>query len=610
MNPGRRAAILRQVRWTASAVRDYVSAHTIRHPGADVMVDVFRSLGFEYLFANPSASFGAIHESLLRHGGNRAPEFITCAHEELAVAMADGYYKISGRPGLVCVHGTVGLQHAAMAIYNSYCDQVPVYLVLGNTADAASRRGRAEWVHSAQDPSALVRDFIKWSDYPASLAQFAESAVRGYEMAMTPPRLPVALVADSVLQQRPAPSESAGAIPRLCLPQPPHADPAALQQIAKMLVGAENPVIVAGRAARSTAGLELLVELADTLQAGVIDEGWRLNFPTRHPLNHSMQPRTALRWADVVLGLEPDDFFGAVHRLRGQLRVLAQPLTPPGAKFLRLGISPLTPKSNYQTAQRRLQLDLDVVGDAEASLPALIEAVRRELGADRQRDVKARGERWAEESARARGQFEIDSRSGWDARPVSTARLSAELWLQLRHENWSLVSFARRMSNWPLRLWDFSEHHQFIGGPGGDGVGYTAPAAAGAALANRAHGRVSVCLQPDGDLLSSSSILWTLAHHRIPLLTVMHNNRAYHEEHVKLRRLSRRHGARNRPSQLAIGTTLDDPDIDFAGLARSMGVEAEGPVLDPADLSAALSRGIAAVKAGRPYLIDVVTRPR
>ncbi len=601
--------LLHEVRWAASALRQYVSAHTTRHPGGDFMVDVFRSLGFEYLFANPSSSFGSIHESVLRQG-NRAPEFITCAHEELAAAMADGYCKISGKPGLVCVHGTVGLQHAAMALYNSYCDQVPVYMVLGNTADAAKRRGRAEWVHSARDPAALVRDFVKWADHPASLTHFAESAARAYEIAMTPPRLPVVLVADSVLQETAQASEPGMRVPRVSVTAPPHADPAALREIARALATAENPVLIAGRAVRSGDGLRLMVELAETVQAAVIDEGWRLNFPTRHSLNHSFNRAAALAKADVVLGLEPDDFFTAVHRLRGQVTVLTQPLTPDGAKLIRLGVSPLTPRPNYQTGQRRLELDLDVVGDAEASLPALIDAVRDEMNPDRARAAASRAVHWADESAQARARFETAAQAQWDARPVSTARLSAEIWRQIQHEDWSLVSFTRRVSDWPRRLWDCSAPHHFIGGPGGDGVGYTAPAAAGAALANRRHGRVSVCIQPDGDLLSSSSILWTLAHHRIPLLTVMHNNRAYHQERLKLRTLSRRYSGEADPGRLAIGTALDDPNVDFAGLARSMGVEAEGPILDPSDLAAAIARGVAAVKEGRPYLIDVVTQPR
>ena len=145
----------------------------VERPGSDYMVDVFKSLGIEYLFATPGSSFRGIHESIINYGGNK-PEFITCMHEECSVAMANGYAKIEGKPVLVCAHGTVGIQHAAMAIYNAYCDQAPVFIVAGNIADAAERRGRVEWLHAVQDVGATVREYTKWDDNPASLTHFGE----------------------------------------------------------------------------------------------------------------------------------------------------------------------------------------------------------------------------------------------------------------------------------------------------------------------------------------------------------------------------------------------------------------------------------------------------
>ena len=171
--------------------------------GSDFMVDVIKSLGFEYVCANPGSSFRGLHESVINYGGNKSPEFITCCHEESSVAMAHGYAKIEGKPMLVFAHGTVGLQHASMAIYNAYCDRVPVYMIVGNTIDATKRRPGVEWDHSVQDAAAMVRDFVKWDDLPISLPHFAESAVRAYKIAMTPPMMPVLLVADSELQEKP-----------------------------------------------------------------------------------------------------------------------------------------------------------------------------------------------------------------------------------------------------------------------------------------------------------------------------------------------------------------------------------------------------------------------
>src|ERR1700676_4677340 len=172
-----------------------VDVLTTDRSGSDFMVDVIKSLGMEYICANPGSSFRGLHESVINYGGNKNPEFITCCHEESSVAMAHGYSKIEGKPVCVLAHGTVGLQHASMAIYNAYVDRAPVFMVIGNSADAAARRPGVEWAHSVQDAAGLVRDFTKWDDAPVSLQHFAESAVRAYKMAMTPPTMPVLLVA-------------------------------------------------------------------------------------------------------------------------------------------------------------------------------------------------------------------------------------------------------------------------------------------------------------------------------------------------------------------------------------------------------------------------------
>jgi acetolactate synthase-1/2/3 large subunit len=129
---------------------------TADRTGSDFMVDVIKSLGFQYVCANPGSSFRGIHESIINYGGNKSPELITCCHEESAVGMAHGYAKVEGKPLAVLAHGTVGVQHAAMAIYNAYCDRVPVYPILGNIMDATKRVPGVEWAHSVQDAAASL----------------------------------------------------------------------------------------------------------------------------------------------------------------------------------------------------------------------------------------------------------------------------------------------------------------------------------------------------------------------------------------------------------------------------------------------------------------------
>src|SRR3954467_7440630 len=281
-------------------------------PGSDFMVGALKTLNIKYCPANCASSYRGIHESLINYGGNKMPEFLTCMHEESAVAMGHGYFKIAGKPLMTLCHGTVGLQHAAMAIYNAWCDRVPMIVIGGNELDAATRPPSVPTFHSAQDINALVRDFTKWDDTPVSLQHFAQSMVRAYKIAMTPPYGPVMIALDGGLQQEPVKSHGGEKlyIPRYVPTAPPAGDGGAVKEAAKLLAEAQNPVIVADRMARTPNRVNLLAQLAEGLQARVIDQGGRMNFPRTHYLN---APPTAVSNADVILGLELSDFWGTVN---------------------------------------------------------------------------------------------------------------------------------------------------------------------------------------------------------------------------------------------------------------------------------------------------------
>ncbi len=585
-----------------------IDVFIVDRPGSDFMVDILKSLRIDYVCANPGSSFRGLHESVVNYGGNKDPELITCCHEESAVGMAHGYAKVEGKPLAVMLHGPVGLQHASMAIYNAYCDRVPVYLLLGNALDATQRRPLVEWLHSAPDCAAMARDFLKWDDVPVSLTHFAESAVRAYKIAMTPPMMPVLIVADNKLQEGAIETNEAIRIPKLPAMAPPQGDSAAVAETARLLVAATNPVLVADRAARTPNGMKLLVELAETLQAPVIDKWGRLNFPTRHPLNHSDNARSLVANADVILGLELADFWGTVHTYRDQQVRSSRSATRDGVKLISITAGDLYAKGNMQDLQRYPELDLALQADAEATLPYLIEAVKLQLTGDRKRAIGDRGVKLAAAKQRILDQALEEAAYGWDATPISTARLCTEIWAQIKDEDWALGSDCAFVSNWPLRLWDMKKPYQFIGASGGYGEGYGAPSSAGAALAHRKHGRLTVSIQNDGDLMYANGILWTAAHHHIPLLSVMHNNRAYHQEVMHIQRMAAR---RQRGiTQAGVGTTLTDPNLDYAKIAQGMGLYAEGPVVDPKDLGGAIGRALAIVKRGEPALVDVVTQPR
>jgi thiamine pyrophosphate-dependent acetolactate synthase large subunit-like protein len=592
-----------------SAPPPRVDVYTTDRPGSDFMADVIKSLGFEYICANPGSSFRGLHESLVNYGKNKMPELLTCCHEESSVAMAHGYAKIEGKPLMVMAHGTVGLQHASMAIYNAFADRVPVYVVLGNIADEQWRRGDVEWAHSVQDAAAMVRDYTKFDDAPVSLGHFAESAVKAYKVMMTPPMEPIIIVADAVLQEEPM-SEAdrrTARIPKLTMPSPPAGDSGAVAEAAKLLVAAEQPVIVAGRVARTPNGLKLLVELAELLQCPVQDRRFRMNFPSAHPLYNG----GSLATADLIMGLEIPNFWDVTHTQTplNRMGMESRSTIKPGAKLVTIYSGDLTEKSNYQDLGRYAEVDLAIAADAEATLPYLIEACKKLITADRRSAFQARGVKYGEAAKKTREQALEQAAYGWDASPISTARVSAEIWNQIKNEDWSLLSDVNPFfSNWPTRLWNFDKHHNYIGGHGAYGVGYGAPAATGAALANRKYGRISVNIQCDGDLNYAPAVLWTSAHHHIPLLSIMHNNRAYHQELMYLEDMAAR--ANRGVDTALIGTGLNDPNIDYSMLAKAYGVYSQGPISNAGDLGPAIRKAIEVVKKGEPALIDVITQPR
>jgi acetolactate synthase-1/2/3 large subunit len=578
-------------------------------PGSDFMVEVLTSLGIKYVAINPGASFRGLHESLINSSIAERPRIITCLHEEQAVAFAHGYAKASGTPMAVACHGTVGFQHASMAIYNAWCDHVPIVIFGGNHVDAAHRPLPVVWDHSAQDPIATIRDAIKWDDQPGSLQHFGESAVRAYGIAVTPPMGPVAISIDSDLQELPAKRKPE--VPRLVPSMPAQGDANAVLDAAKQLVSAEYPVIVVDRYARSQAGVDLLVELAELIQAPVIDRGSRMNFPNVHYLNQSFAQGVHIAKADLIIALEVTDVWGILHLGRDRSDPpVTERVAKANVRLITIGSNNLFLKSNYQNFQRYWPADLPISGDAQGTLPSLIEQTRRLMTPARRAQNGIRGMTLRESYEKLHARLVDDARYGWDASPISTARLCMEIWKQVSTKDWAVTSPTAFKGSWPNKLWRMTRHYQYIGDEGGYGIGYGGPASVGAALAHREHGRIAINIQGDGDLMFAPGALWTAAHHKIPLLTVMHNNAGYIQETmlVQTMALQRRRGVT--VDRAKVGTEIDNPRIDFAALARSMGVWAEGPIEDPQHLSGAISRAIAIVESGLPALVDVICQPR
>jgi acetolactate synthase I/II/III large subunit len=411
----------------------------------------------------------------------------------------------------------------------------------------------------------------------------------------------VLIVADATLQENPVPHRSSLHVPKLTLTSPPAGDPAAVQELAKLLVAAEHPVIIAGEVARDEEGMRLLVELAETLQAPVQGEG--RNMPNRHPLSGGGNVRNA----DVILAMNVVRLYSALNNFRDQQERSSTPLIRRGTKVVTLSSFDLYEKGNYQNVDRFTEVDMAITGDPQATLPSLVEACRKLMTADRRRAFDERGKGLAAASAQAHERALAECAYGWDASPISQRRLAVELWDVIKAKDWASVTVGGGGG----RLWDVDKFYRTMGYVFGGGVGGDLPIAVGGALAHKKHGRLCVCLQKDGDMMYVPGALWTATHHQIPMLFVMHNNRAYHQEVMHVQRMANR---RQRGIDIAgqgfTGTTLRDPNIDFAQLARSMGAYGEGPISDPKDLRAALVRAVARVEKGEVALVDTVVQPR
>ena len=561
-------------------------------PGSDLMVQVLKDLNIEYIAANPASSFEALQESIVNYGTppNTYPELITALHEESAVDMAHGYAKSQGHPMAVMLHGTVGLQHAAMAIYQCYHDKTPVLIIVGRD-DTFFRQEQ-----TANDIAGLTRAFTKWDSQPESLESALSDIQRAFNEAITPPMGPTVVVVDTHIQK-----EEAGnlVIPNYQSPVFKKISKNQARKIAKDLLDAENPRLHVGRL-RTPEGIADAIRLAELTGSSVRTSatGGPMSFPERHPLcgnggniDH-----------DYILGLESDGKDTSIQGPTLLSNAANRDLTNIGFGFIREPVIP---------PRRDLSGKNDITADAESSLPLIINEFETINSSDSE-VISNRIDSYSKENLNTY-QDELKKtlekkRKGWNSSPVSLARLYSELWPMIKDLDWCLSSPTVFSSRHHIGMWDHDKPYSYLGMHGAGGIGYCIGASAGAGLAAKKRERIVINIQCDGDLNYTPGSLWTAAHHKLPVLTIMHNNRGYHQEVMYLHYMA---GVRGRGTdRMHIGTTLRDPFIDYAKLAEAYGMNSEGPIENPDDLKAAFSRGIRSVLDGEPYLIDVITEPR
>jgi len=552
--------------------------------GSDAIAAMLRALDIPYLALNPGASYRGLHDSIVNYLGNTHPQMLLCLHEESAVAIAQGYAKATGKMMGAVVHSNVGLMHATMAIFNAWCDRVPM-LVLGATGpwDASKRRPWIDWIHTAADQGALVRGYTKWDNQPGSVTAAYDALLRAVQLANTAPCGPTYVNLDAALQEAkigPLPALPDPA--RFRAPEPVMPAERLVQQAAKLLSEAKHPVILAGRVSRSEEGWKQRVALAEKLQARVFtDIKIGCSFPTDHPL-HAAPPATflspdaarLLREADVILSLDWVDLAGALKAAWG-----AEPVS---AKVIQVSADAHIHRGWSMDYQGLPPADVYLLCEPKAAVPALLAAVKARV---------------APAPAPA-GTLPPAS----DV--VSLRTLADDLNVATKDMD---VCLTRLPLGWNGAYRHFRHPLDYLGTEGGGGVGAGPGITVGAALALKDSGRMPIAIMGDGDFLMGVTAFWTATHYKIPCLILVANNRSFFNDELHQERVAKE---RSRPVENRwIGQRIDEPDIDLAMMARAQGAQGIGPVKERGELLGAIRKGIEAVRQGAVCVIDVRVAP-
>ena len=573
-------------RWKAEPVSGPIDDSTAW--GSDIAAQMLRRLGIPFIALTPGASYRGLHDSLINHLGNTCPEILLCLHEEHAVALAHGYAKATGRAMAVALHSNVGLMHGTMAIFNAWADRAPM-LILGATGpmDATRRRPWIDWLHTAQDQAALVRSFVKWDDQPGAPAAIPESMLRGWKLTNTQPMAPVYINLDAGDQEAPLAAPVTFPDPgRFEPPAPPRAVAGQLAQAARLLSETRRPVLLFGRGTRTEQAMDARVALAERLGAAMLsDLKAGAMVPTDHPL-HAGQPfnklsavgREVLSQADLILSLGWIDLGGLLQQAFGD--------TAPAARIIHAGQDHHLHRGWGHEHFALPALDVELLCDPDAAvadlLAALPEAPPRKADLPRPTAGKP------------------GNSDALTLRDVAIALKSAV--------GDTPVTFAALARGWPVDLWPHRAPLDYLGKDGGGGVGSGPGLTIGAALALRDSGRMTVGVLGDGDTMMSINALWTAAKYRIPALFIVSNNRSYFNDELHQENVARQRGRSE--ANAWVGQRIVDPAPDFAALARAQGVDATGPVRTADELAGAIADAIAAIRAGHPYLVDVLIDPR
>jgi len=570
--------------------------------GSDAIAELIARFGLPFIALNPGASYRGLHDSLVNYNDNDPP-MLLCQHEKIAVQIAHGYAKASGKPMVAIVHDVVGMLHAVMGIYYAYIDRAPVF-VIGATGpmDEGKRRPWIDWIHTANVQGDALRNFVKWDYQPGGIDGVGDSFARAYSIMMTEPQGPIYMCYDAWLQEAPLAGPVALPPATAAVPTRIAAEPAALEEAATRILRAEWPVLLAEFVGRNATGFDDLVALAECVAAPVFDIEARLNFPTAHPLNLSGTKDT-FRPADLIVSLDSRNWEAPTHEPDWTTRS-AKSIARADCEWIDIGFASIE-ISKWSTDYQRFPVVAQrILADTAVALPALTAICKQKVAADKAlaTRIEERRKVVAERHRALRDGWRADAKKEWEGSPISLPRLVSDVGDAIKGEDWVLT--ANTLNDWALRLWDFDRGYRHPGRYLGTGtqIGMSI----GVALAHKGTGRLVVDFQPDGDLLFDTGALWTARRYEIPMLIVMHNNRAYWNDWNHQIEMAHHRGTA--VDRAHVGQDITDPPPDFAAIARGFGWYAEGPIEKPEELPAALARAIAQVKAGTPALLDTITR--
>ena len=571
--------------------------------GSDVVAEVTRQVGLKYIAFLPGASFRGFHDSLVNYLGNETPQMVLCLHEQHAVSIADGYGKVTGEPMAVALHANVGLMHAMLALFNAWGNRSPMVIFGANgPIDANKRRPWIDWVHTTKYNAAMIRQFIKWDDEPHSPQAAVESVLRANQIARTVPKGPVYICLDAGFQEARIPdSVVIPDVARFAPAAPPAAPDEAVRQTLQAVRAAKFPLILMGRGSRDKADWDRRVKLAEALGAVVCTTlRSSCSFPTEHPL-HVAAPsfrttdeiKALVRRADVILSFDWLDLSGFLRLCTGA----SQTQRPISAKVINCSLDSYLANGWNMDYEALPAADLPILANPDTFIAQLLKALgSRAKGRFILKPAIKRLGHWTRrKDARAK------PRKGG---PMTTADIGLCLSQVLRGRP---ASFARLQGGWPVNAARFSHPLDYLGNDGGgtmgSGVGYSV----GAALALKGTGRIPITVLGDGTYIMGVTALWTAVRMDFPMLIIVDNNRAYHNDETHQHQVAKERG---RPTEnKSIGLRIDNPDVDLVGLARNQGFEAEGPIETTEELTEVLERAIDAVARGGRYLLDVRTGP-